>query len=76
MKLPWFRLYAEAIDDEKLRLLAFEDRWHFIALMCCMGQGILDSPPDSLSQSFQIVQLRTESAAQLCRDCLGTFQRL
>lgn len=40
--LPWFRMYTEAIDDEKLRLLAFEDRWHFVALLCCKGQGILD----------------------------------
>ena len=41
-KLPWFRLYNETIDDEKLRLLAFEDRWHFIALLCCKGSGLLD----------------------------------
>jgi hypothetical protein len=40
--LPWFRLYTEAVDDEKLRLLAFEDRWHFVALLCCKGQGVLD----------------------------------
>ena len=40
---PWFRLYNEAIDDEKLRLLAFEDRWHFVALLCCKSKGLLDS---------------------------------
>lgn len=40
--LSWFRLYAEAVDDEKLRLLAFEDRWHFVALLCCKASGILD----------------------------------
>lgn len=40
--LPWFRAYTEMIDDEKLRLLAFEDRWHFIALLCLKGQGLLD----------------------------------
>jgi hypothetical protein len=43
VKLPWFRMYTEAVDDEKLSLLAFEDRWHFIALLCCKGQGILDA---------------------------------
>lgn len=41
--LPWFRMYTEAVDDEKLRLLAFEDRWHFVALLCLKGQGVLDS---------------------------------
>lgn len=40
--LPWFRAYTEMVDDEKLRLLAFEDRWHFIALLCLKGQGVID----------------------------------
>lgn len=41
--MRWFRMYADAVDSEKLRLLAFEDRWHFVALLCCKSQGILDS---------------------------------
>lgn len=41
--LPWFRMYHEAVDDEKLRLLAFEDRWHYVAILCCKCKGILDS---------------------------------
>jgi hypothetical protein len=41
--LPWFRLYAEMVDDEKIRLLAFEDRWHYVALLCCKCQGLLDA---------------------------------
>lgn len=41
-KLPWFRLYTEMVDDEKLRLVAFEDRWHFVALLCLKGSGLLD----------------------------------
>jgi len=40
---PWFRMYTEAVDDEKLRLLAFEDRWHFVAILCCKGKGVLDT---------------------------------
>lgn len=44
--LPWFRLYTEMIDDEKLGLLAFEDRWHFVALLCLKGKGVLDSETD------------------------------
>lgn len=40
--LPWFRAYTEMVDDEKLRLLAFEDRWHFVALLCLKGQGVID----------------------------------
>lgn len=41
--MPWFRAYTEMVDDEKLRLLAFEDRWHFVALLCLKGQGVLDA---------------------------------
>lgn len=40
--LPWFRMWAEAVDDAKLRMLAFEDRWHFIAMLCLKCQGVLN----------------------------------
>jgi len=48
--LNWFRLYGEVIDDDKLRLLAFEDRWHFIALLCCKSKGILDTAGELLAR--------------------------
>lgn len=41
-EMSWFRAYADMVDDEKLRLLAFEDRWHFVALLCCKRSGLLD----------------------------------
>lgn len=41
-KLPWFRAYTRMVDDDKLKLLAFEDRWHFVALLCLKGEGLLD----------------------------------
>ncbi len=55
-KNPWFRLYTEMVDDEKLRLLAFEDRWHFVALLCCKGAGLLDSgdPPSLLRRKLAV----------------------
>ena len=55
MALPWFRMYSEAVDDDKLRLLAFEDRWHFVALMCCTAQGLLAQDyPDLLHRSLAV----------------------
>lgn len=42
--MRWFRAYSEMVDDDKLRLLAYEDRWHFVALLCCKAQGILEQP--------------------------------
>lgn len=41
-KMQWFRLYNRMIDDEKLGLLAFEDRWHFVALCCLKSSELLD----------------------------------
>lgn len=59
--MQWFRMYADAVDDEKLRLLAFEDRWHFVALLCLKANGTLDSPAPFLERRIAVklgVQLR------------------
>lgn len=61
-KLPWFRAYTEMVDDEKLRLLAFEDRWHFVALLCLKGQGVLDESDALLFRKVAVklgVDMRT-----------------
>jgi len=52
----WFRAYADMVDDEKLRLLAFEDRWHFVALLCCKRAGLLDNgdPHDLLCRKVAV----------------------
>jgi len=57
MKLPWFRLYNRIVDDEKLRLLAFEDRWHFIALCCLKSSGLLNEPEGELRDRKIAVKL-------------------
>jgi hypothetical protein len=57
MSLQWFRLYHRIVDDEKLRLLAFEDRWHFVALCCLKADGLLDTPDDSLRSRKIAVKL-------------------
>lgn len=56
-RLPWLRLYTEIIDDEKIRLLAFEDRWHYTAILCCKGQGILDESNQMLMRRKVAVKL-------------------
>lgn len=55
--LPWFRLYHRIIDDEKLRLLAFEDRWHFVALCCLKADGLLDEERTPLFERKVAVKL-------------------
>ena len=46
--MPWLRLYHRIIDDEKVRLLAFEDRWHFVAVLCLKADGLMDEPDGGL----------------------------
>lgn len=55
--LPWFRLYHRMVDDEKLRLLAFEDRWHFVALCCLKASGVLEEPESDLRRRKIAVKL-------------------
>jgi len=47
-KFRWFRTYADIVDNSKLRLLAFEDRWHFVALCALKCDGLLENPDDPL----------------------------
>ncbi len=59
--MPWLRLYTDTVDNEKLRLLAFEDRWHFIAILCLKQQGVLDGKNELLERKMAVkmgVQLR------------------
>jgi hypothetical protein len=55
--MQWFRLYHRIVDDEKLRLLAFEDRWHFVALCCLRASGLLDKPDSDLRNRRIAVKL-------------------
>lgn len=43
--MKWLKLYTEVVKDPKIQLLAFEDRWHFVALLCAKADGILDEAP-------------------------------
>ncbi|MDR7032415.1 hypothetical protein [Mesorhizobium sp. BE184] len=60
-KLQWFRLYHRIIDDEKIRLLAFEDRWHFIALCSLKADGLLDEPESSLKERKIAVKIGVQT---------------
>lgn len=44
--MNWFKVHAEIIHDPKIRALAYEDRWHFVALMALMCDGTLEEDPD------------------------------
>ena len=56
-KLPWFRLYRDIIHDDKIKLLAFEDRWHFVAILCMKCDGLLDEPESDVKDRRIAVNL-------------------
>jgi hypothetical protein len=56
-KYNWFRVYNSMVDNEKLRLLAFEDRWHFVAILCLTSEGLMDQPASDLRDRKIAVKL-------------------
>lgn len=71
--LPWFRVYHRMIDDERLRLLAFEDRWHFVALLCLKADGMIDGEKNELWERRLAVKmgLQTRELEELQRRLMG-----
>ena len=56
-ELKWFRMWTDAVDNPKLRLLAFEDRWHFVAICCLKRAGIIDKRDDPNRERMIAVKL-------------------
>jgi hypothetical protein len=57
VSLPWLRLYTRILSDNKIRLLAFEDRWHYVALLCLKRTGLLDEADSDLKQRRIAVEM-------------------
>lgn len=50
MKYSWFKVYHDIVNDPVIKLLSFEDRWHFIAALAMKSNGTLDKryPSDDI----------------------------
>jgi hypothetical protein len=42
VKMPWFRVYCDILEDAKILSLAFEDQRHFIAILALKSAGVID----------------------------------
>ena len=40
--MMWLKLYVDIAQNPRIKLLAFEDRWHYISLLCAKAEGYLD----------------------------------
>ena len=45
-KFPWFRMYADFLNDPKMIGLAFEDQRHFIGVLALKSDGAIDDVAD------------------------------
>jgi hypothetical protein len=64
--LPWFRMWSDAVDDDKLRLLSFDVRWHFVAVLCLKCQGVLDTrDPQLIHRKVSVKLGLTEIEAEM-----------
>lgn len=41
-QMRWLRLWTDITSDPKIKMLAFEDRWHYVALLCMKRRGDVD----------------------------------
>lgn len=41
-ELPWFRLHTDFLTNGRIKLLSFEDRCHFVELLCLKASGGLE----------------------------------
>lgn len=55
--VKWFKLYTELAQHPRLRILSFEDRWHYISLMCAKADGTLDQDNEKLRDQMLSVHL-------------------
>ena len=55
--MKWFKLYPEIANHPRLRILSFEDRWHYVSLMCAKADGTLDQPNEKLRDQMLSVHL-------------------
>ena len=53
-QLRWLRLWTDIISDPKVRLLAFEDRWHFVAVLCMKRSGHLECAQALLERTVAV----------------------
>lgn len=65
MANAWFRMYSEAVDDDKLKLLSPADRWHFVALLCCKNIGIVDEEQPPAMMRRRVAARMSVSLSQL-----------
>lgn len=65
-QLRWLRLWTDIVDDAKLLLLAAQDRWYYIGLLCLKRSGQLDEGDEPALRDRKIaLRLRYDERYEL-----------
>ena len=43
--MKWLKLYTGIATDPKVGILSFDDRWHYVSLLCAKADGLMDEEP-------------------------------
>ena len=43
--MKWLKLYTGIATDPKVGILSFDDRWHYVSLLCAKADGLMEEEP-------------------------------
>jgi hypothetical protein len=68
--VKWLKLYVDIAQNPRIKLLAFEDRWHYISLLCAKAEGYLDERPELRDRMVSVHLGLTPSELENVKDRL------
>lgn len=68
--MMWLKLYVDIAQNPRMKLLAFEDRWHYISLLCAKAEGYLDERPELRDRMVSVHLGLTPSELENVKDRL------
>ena len=68
--MKWLKLYVDIAQNPRIKLLAFEDRWHYISLLCAKAEGYLDERPELRERMVSVHLGLTPSELENVKDRL------
>ena len=68
--MKWLKLYVDIAQNPRIKLLAFEDRWHYISLLCAKAEGYLDERPELRDRMVSVHLGLTPSELENVKDRL------
>jgi hypothetical protein len=75
-ELPWFRLYTDFLTNGRVRLLSFDDRCHYVELLCLKASGGLNEFKDDPDMQLMRVAKALELSINHADECRHRLVRV